>query len=209
MLPLNIFLFLTAFVLQLALSLIRKQRLSHFLILSPILFFLTVLSLMSPISLPLKLTFLVLSVQLQQLSIEDIEHHEVSFIETLFIFPSVFALLFFQNRSLLSLLFPGLFGFTLIFLPFLLSRRKGLGVADVIIFSALSLTLSGFEPLLIELFSAISAILINLPRFFFNNKKTDTQIPYLPFISFGWWLVLVIKTLFPEILTIIFPSLPF
>lgn len=200
--------FLILLSLMTFLSLIRKHSVSQFFSILLVFFPFALFVVLYTSNPGVKALLLLLFIQLQQLSLEDLKYHKVFLWEVLLLLPSSVLLIFFQSGLSYSIILPGLLGFLLIFLPFLLSHKKGMGIADVIVFTILSFTLYGFEPIFLELFSAVLGL---LGYFVFSQilKKKENHLPYLPFIAFGWWILIFIKTYFPTLLTRFLPTLSF
>lgn len=91
-------------------------------------------------------------------------------------------------------------GFLLLFVPFLATKKKGLGIGDVYAFTLLSLTLRPLEVFFCFFLSVLLALLFAL--LYFSIKKEKRPFPLLPFFSIAVFWVLPFSGKMAEMLGI-------
>jgi hypothetical protein len=96
-------------------------------------------------------------------------------------------------RVLCISLCRGFIGFLLMFLPYILSKKQGLGEGDIIFFGLLSplfsvATIWASYCMTFLLGSIYAIVVISLQKFHFVRSTRLQKIPLIPFISFGFIL---------------------
>ncbi|OHD54402.1 MAG: hypothetical protein A2Y33_04475 [Spirochaetes bacterium GWF1_51_8] len=82
-------------------------------------------------------------------------------------------------------------GFLLFFVPYLVTRREGIGIGDVLVMTGVSLVTTPVETVLVFLFTAFSATIYGAIRYFVSGSRE--RIPLIPFIAGAAILVLGLR----------------
>ncbi len=119
---------------------------------------------------------------LLQLSLEDFIEQKVSIIPVILLFTNIILILLFQNHSLLTAFLSGIIGLTTLLLPYLLTRGKGMGTGDIIVFAVVCLLIQPQEIFIMLFLASISAIVFYL--FLRLSKMWSKDQPLIPLIPF-------------------------
>lgn len=98
--------------------------------------------------------------------------------------------LFLQIPIILNLISVAI-AFSLLFIPYSISKQKGLGIGDIIVFSLTAILFTPVEIIIIFMFTAISALLYGVITFYFSKKKQ--AIPLIPFIALSVYIFIPFK----------------
>ena len=143
-------------------------------------------------SLPVFFVALSLQVIFIVLSTEDILHHYLLTWHFIVLFINVVLLRIFLDIPLLPNIFSPVVAAFLLGLPYLLTKGKGIGVGDPIVFMILSIVLTPVGVFVVFLFTVFFASLFGIVRKLFVKQKTAFAL--VPFIYFAFFLYFPLKS---------------
>jgi prepilin signal peptidase PulO-like enzyme (type II secretory pathway) len=82
-------------------------------------------------------------------------------------------------------------GFLMFFIPYLITRKKGVGIGDVLVFTGCALLFTLTETILVFLFTGLTALIYAVLRYVFLKKKD--RIPLIPFIALSTVLTMGLR----------------
>jgi Flp pilus assembly protein protease CpaA len=125
------------------------------------------------------------------LSLEDIKKLSVPDWQIAAFGVSALTMRIFLPLPLVNNIISAAAGFLLLFIPYLVTRRKGIGIGDVLVFTGCALLLTLAETLIVFLFTGVSALIYAVLRYAILKKKD--RIPLIPFIALSTVLTMGLR----------------
>jgi Flp pilus assembly protein protease CpaA len=126
------------------------------------------------------------------LSLEDFKEQSLREWQIVLFLGLTILVRFFLEIPLFLNLISLLLGFLFLFIPYLFTRGKGMGLGDVIVFSAVSLLLKPADVLIVGSAAAFGGFLFGI--FGSIRRKRFEPIPFVPFIQAALFFYLPFQT---------------
>lgn len=140
---------------------------------------------------PYNLVYLNLILSLSICSFQDMKDRYITARQAIFLGVSVVIVRILTDIPPVVNLISVVMGFLLLFVPYLLSRKKGLGIGDVIALTLLSVLFTPVGVTVIFLMTTVGALIYGGVKWVV--KKEKSRIPLIPFMQLAVWLYLGLK----------------
>ncbi len=125
------------------------------------------------------------------LSLEDIAKQYLLLWHFVFLFLAVILVRIYMDIPVIVNLISVIMAFILFFIPHIITRGKGLGIGDVIVFPVLAILMTPVEMILLFLFTLLGATLFALLQRLITQKSS--RFPLVPFMQLGLLLMVPLR----------------